>query len=96
VHLAYDGREGLEAALQLQPDVAIIDIGLPTLNGYEIARQLRKSYGQNSIHLIALTGWGQEDDRRRARAGPRFAVGAGVRVSFDIRIFPKPTYRAVP
>lgn len=68
VDVAHDGREGLEAALRIHPDVAIIDIGLPTLDGYEIAQEIRKSYRKKSIHLIALTGWGQEEDKRRAHA----------------------------
>ncbi len=63
---AGDGAEGLRMARSEQPDVAIIDIGLPDMDGNEVARQLRADPSTSSIPLIALTGHGQEDDRRRA------------------------------
>lgn len=68
VHLASNGRDGLEAVSQLDPDVVITDIGLPALSGYELARRIRESYGSKPVRLIALTGFGQEEDRRRAYA----------------------------
>jgi signal transduction histidine kinase/FixJ family two-component response regulator len=65
VHEAADGRSGLERAIHLQPDIALIDIGLPQMDGYEVARALRLQ--QSRSFLIALTGYGQSEDVRRAR-----------------------------
>ncbi len=63
---AYDGLEALEAAERFRPDVVLLDIGLPNLNGYGVARRIRQeSWGQDII-LIALTGWGQAEDRRQS------------------------------
>jgi signal transduction histidine kinase len=62
---ASDGGEGVELILEHKPRVAIVDIGLPGLDGYAVARRVRSALGQ-AIFLIALTGYGQEDDRRRA------------------------------
>jgi CheY-like chemotaxis protein/anti-sigma regulatory factor (Ser/Thr protein kinase) len=67
VREAIDGPSGLEAALQFQPDVALIDVGLPGLNGYEVARHLRASEGGKRMRLIALTGYGLPTDALRAR-----------------------------
>jgi CheY-like chemotaxis protein len=64
---AYDGLEALIAAETFRPDVILLDIGLPELNGYDVARRIREQpWGQDMI-LVALTGWGQEEDRRRSR-----------------------------
>jgi signal transduction histidine kinase len=68
VHEASDGPSGLEAAVALQPDVAFVDVGLPGLDGYELARRLRTDDRANDIYLVALTGYGQPEDRRRAEA----------------------------
>jgi PAS domain S-box-containing protein len=68
-HHTFESRGGqgsVELALELQPDVALIDIGLPGLNGYELARQIRSAPAGRNMLLIALTGYGQADDRRRA------------------------------
>ncbi len=66
-HTAYDGVEALEAAATLKPEVVLLDIGLPKLSGYEVARKIREQpWGQDMI-LVALTGWGQEDDRQKSR-----------------------------
>src|SRR5690606_20103973 len=64
--LAADGIEGVEAARRARPDVALVDIGLPGLNGYEVAKQIRSQPDTASTYLIALTGYGQPDDRRRS------------------------------
>ena len=64
---AYDGEAALEAASQFQPEVALIDIGLPTMNGYTLAGKLRGMF-DDQLQLIAITGYGQESDRRRATA----------------------------
>ena len=66
VHTAFDGLEAVAAATTFQPDLMLLDIGLPKLNGYDVARRIREEHG-NRVMLIALTGWGQEDDRRRSR-----------------------------
>ncbi|HEX4608032.1 MAG TPA: response regulator [Urbifossiella sp.] len=70
VRTAADGVEAVEIAATFRPDVAVLDIGMPRMNGHEAARRIRaESWGQG-IALIALTGWGQEEDRRRtAEAG---------------------------
>lgn len=66
-HIAYDGLEAIEATATFKPDVVLLDIGLPKLNGYEVARKIRdQPWGQTMV-LVALTGWGQEEDRRRSR-----------------------------
>ena len=65
-HTAHDGVAAVEAARTLKPDVVLLDIGLPKLNGYEVARQIRATPWGKSIVLVALTGWGQEEDRRKS------------------------------
>jgi CheY-like chemotaxis protein len=64
---APDGASGIARAAEAQPDIAIIDIGLPDIDGYEVARRLRAQAGDR-IALIALTGYGQPEDQRRAMA----------------------------
>jgi len=67
VHTAADGAEALEVAAACHPDVVLLDIGMPKLDGYEVARRIRaEPWGKNAV-LIALTGWGQDEDRRRSR-----------------------------
>ncbi|HVE50155.1 MAG TPA: response regulator [Casimicrobiaceae bacterium] len=66
VRTAHDGIEALEIAQAFRPDIALLDIGMPKLNGYDVARRMRgEPWGGNST-LIAVTGWGQEEDRQRA------------------------------
>jgi signal transduction histidine kinase/ActR/RegA family two-component response regulator len=65
VYAAADGPSGVSEALELQPDVLLIDIGLPGLDGYAVARHVRAALG-HQVYLIALTGYGQPEDRRRA------------------------------
>ena len=67
VHTVHDGLEAVEAAAKLQPDVIVLDIGLPTLNGYEAARRIRQQQGSKEPVLVALTGWGQDGDKRRSQ-----------------------------
>jgi len=63
---AHDGLEALDVAAAFRPDVMLLDIGMPKLNGYEVCRRLRKeSWGKDMV-VIALTGWGQEEDKRRS------------------------------
>jgi CheY-like chemotaxis protein len=62
---AGDGLEGVRLACAEQPDVALVDIGLPGIDGYEVARRLRQDPSARAIRLIALTGYGLEEDQRR-------------------------------
>ncbi len=64
---ASDGAQGLELATAHRPDIALVDIGMPIMDGYELARRIRASDWGNSIRLVALSGWGQPDDVIRAR-----------------------------
>jgi CheY-like chemotaxis protein len=66
VWTAADGPGGLQAAAEHQPEVILLDIGLPGIDGYEVARRLRAMPGLDSTWLIALTGYGQPEDRQRA------------------------------
>lgn len=68
VRTAADGLEALEIAEEFQPDVVLLDIGMPGIDGYETARRLRARPWARSVLLCAQTGWGQEDDKRRARS----------------------------
>src|SRR5262245_40031912 len=65
VRVAYDGASALRVGAAFRPEVAVLDIGMPGANGYEVAREIRKQQGSR-VKLVALTGWGQEGDRRRA------------------------------
>jgi PAS domain S-box-containing protein len=67
VTTAYTAATALETAERVQPDVAFIDIGLPTMDGYEVARRLRANERCRAIKLVALTGYGQPEDRDQAR-----------------------------
>ena len=64
VETAADGAEGVELALRMSPDIVLVDIGLPSLDGYAVAQRIRDALG-DSILLVALTGYGRDDDRRR-------------------------------
>jgi PAS domain S-box-containing protein len=65
--LAHDGLEAIEAVKKSFPDVVLLDIGLPKLNGHDVCRRVRELPSGKDIVLIALTGWGQEEDRRRSK-----------------------------
>ncbi len=67
VHVVHDGLEAIEAARRQQPEVVLLDIGLPGLDGYQVARKLRDEVGLENALLIAMTGYGQPEDRRRSR-----------------------------
>lgn len=64
--VAHDGEEALAMAANEPPDVAILDIGMPGTSGYEVARRIRAQPWGRAMLLVAATGWGQEEDRRRA------------------------------
>ena len=67
VRMAHDGVEALRTAEAFKPDVALVDIGLPVVDGYELGQQLAEHPGLSGIRLIAVTGYGQEQDRSRSR-----------------------------
>lgn len=66
VHAAADGRAGLELAMSTKPDVAFVDIGLPVLDGFEVAKNIRAAEGCDDVYLVAVTGYGRPEDRARA------------------------------
>jgi PAS domain S-box-containing protein len=65
--LAYDGLQAIEAAEQFRPDLVLLDIGLPRLNGFDACRRIREHVWGRDMVLVALTGWGQEGDRRKTK-----------------------------
>ena len=65
--LAHDGATAIDAAIEFGPDVILLDIGLPVINGYGVASRLREMPAMSHVHIAALTGWGQDEDRRKAR-----------------------------
>jgi two-component system, sensor histidine kinase len=67
VETAASGAEGVELALHSAPDAVLVDIGLPSVDGYAVAQRIRAGLG-GSVLLVAVTGYGREDDRRRAAA----------------------------
>ncbi|HEX7787306.1 MAG TPA: response regulator [Methylomirabilota bacterium] len=66
VHEAADGPGGVEAILSIAPHVALVDLGLPGLDGYEVARRVRADAAGRAVQLVAMTGYGQPEDVRRA------------------------------
>jgi CheY-like chemotaxis protein len=66
-HTAHDGLEAVAAAERFRPEVALLDIGLPRLNGYDAARRIREQPWGKDMVLVALTGWGQDEDRRKSK-----------------------------
>jgi CheY-like chemotaxis protein len=68
VHVAVNGLEAIELCERVDPDAAILDIGMPGLSGHEVAQRIRKLGRQPPVTLIAVTGWGQKSDKERAAA----------------------------
>jgi CheY-like chemotaxis protein len=66
VRTDYDGPAALQAIESFGPEIVLLDIGMPDMDGYEVARQIRAMPLGKSVQLLALTGWGQEEDKRRA------------------------------
>jgi CheY-like chemotaxis protein len=66
VRTVHDGLQAVEEASAFRPDVVLLDIGMPRLNGYDVARAIRAQRWGAGMLLVALTGWGQDDDKRRA------------------------------
>ena len=67
VLLAHDGPSALATARERRPEVVFLDIGLPRMDGYEVARQMRRQDEDGPALLVAMTGYGQDEDRRRSR-----------------------------
>jgi CheY-like chemotaxis protein len=65
VEVVYDGEAALQAAERLRPDVVLLDLGMPKLDGFAVCRGIRGMPWGSSVRLIAQSGWGQEEDRRR-------------------------------
>jgi PAS domain S-box-containing protein len=83
-HTAYEGLQALSLAEELHPDVILLDVGLPRLNGYDVCRRIReRSWARNTL-IVAVTGWGQEEDRRRSAAA-----------GFDAHLVKPPEYAAL-
>ena len=68
VHLRYSGQEGIAAAEALAPDVMLVDIGMPTMDGYAVCHHIRRQAWGKNLPMIALTGFGQEADKQRSWA----------------------------
>lgn len=83
-HTAHDGLEALTAAERLQPDMILLDIGLPQLNGYEVCRRVRQQQWARSILIVAVSGWGQNEDRRKSKEA-----------GFDAHMVKPPDYPAL-
>jgi len=66
VRVARDGREAVEITASWRPDIVLLDIGMPRLNGYDACRLIRALPGGREVFVVALTGWGGQDDRVRA------------------------------
>jgi CheY-like chemotaxis protein len=66
-HVALDGVEALKAAERISPDAVLLDIGLPRVDGYEVCRRMRAQPWGKGLLIVALTGWGQEEDRQQSR-----------------------------
>lgn len=67
VQTANDGRQALDAMASFRPEIVFCDIGLPNIDGYEVARRVRQQRDLDGIKLVALTGWGQDQDKQRTR-----------------------------
>jgi CheY-like chemotaxis protein/two-component sensor histidine kinase len=82
IRTAYDGIEAVQSAETFRPELVLLDIGLPKLNGYDVARRIRQQPWGRDVILVALTGWGQDEDRRRStEAGFNFHLVKPVELS---------------
>ena len=66
VRVAYDGPAAIRHATEFRPELVLLDIGMPGMDGYEVCRRLRQELALDKATVVALTGWGQDDDRRRS------------------------------
>src|SRR5947209_7652899 len=93
IRTAHDGLEAVEVAETFRPELVLLDIGLPKLNGYEVARRIRQQPRGGDVILVALTGWGQEEDRRRSReAGFNFHMVKPADVRALERLLARPAF----
>jgi CheY-like chemotaxis protein len=67
VEVAFDGPAALDKARKFRPEIVLLDLGMPGMDGFEVARRLRATEEGRHIKIVAQTGWGQESDRRRTR-----------------------------
>jgi CheY-like chemotaxis protein len=67
VRIGYGGLDAVDLAETFRPDLLLLDLGMPELNGFEVARRIRAHPWGSQIAIVAMTGWGQEEDRRRSR-----------------------------
>jgi CheY-like chemotaxis protein len=68
IHKAHDGADAVRTAERVRPDVVLMDIGLPILNGYEACRRIRSQAWGTAVTMVAITGWGQEEDHKQSDA----------------------------
>ena len=68
VHIAHSGAQALETASRVHPQIVVLDIGMPDMSGYQVAERIRVEAWGKDVTLVAVTGWGQEEDKRRALA----------------------------
>src|SRR5207237_10803449 len=66
--VAYNGQDAVELGARERPDACILDVGMPDMTGYEVARRIRQQAWGRNVLLVAVTGWGQGDDKERAKA----------------------------
>ena len=82
IRTAHDGPEAVRVAEAFHPELVLLDIGLPKLNGYDVAGRIRQQPRGLDVVLVALTGWGQDEDRRRSKeAGFNFHIVKPVELS---------------
>jgi CheY-like chemotaxis protein len=67
VRMARDGVEAVEAAKEFRPEMILLDIGMPRMNGYDACRRIREMDFGRDVIIVALTGWGQDEDKRRSK-----------------------------
>jgi CheY-like chemotaxis protein len=65
--VVYDGPTALELARSFRPEIVLLDLGMAVMDGYEVAMRLRERSETSGVLIVAVTGWGQEEDRRRSR-----------------------------
>jgi PAS domain S-box-containing protein len=86
--VAHDGAQAVRMAADFHPDIVLLDIGMPGMDGYEVARRLRSQHKSSPIRIVAVTGWGQETDRRKSReAGFDLHLVKPVDVEDLVRVF---------
>jgi CheY-like chemotaxis protein len=66
LRIAHDGADAVKVASEFLPELILLDIGMPKMNGYDACRQIRQQAWATEVVIVALTGWGQDDDRRRS------------------------------